>query len=110
MSNETVPKFRPSSQSISAIIKDVQLMLDLSPGELTDLLSILEKADFGTLHFFRGNTNIIFRKLLPTGKYSKIYLLVNVQTGDATNTANFIIPRSFIRSAKKKSLGANNAK
>jgi hypothetical protein len=83
-------------------MEDVQLMLGLNQEELAHLLSLLEKADFGSLHFFRGNTNIMFRKLLPTGKYSKITLIVNVENGDITNATKLTVPSALIRLIKRK--------
>lgn len=81
-------------------------MLGLSQEEVAQLLSLLEKTDFGKLEFFRGNTYIRFRKLLPWGKYSKITLIVDVDQGDITHTTKRTIPRAFIRLAKRKSLGS----
>ena len=110
MPKEISPKRKASSQSIGKMMEDVQLMLGLSQEEVAYLLSLLEKADFGELHFFRGNTNIRFAKILPEGKYGKITLKVNIEDGDIRSTNVFTIPRAFIRLAKKESLEqANNA-
>lgn len=88
-------------------MKDVQLILGLSQEEVAHLLSLLEKADFGKLEFFRGNTYIRFRKLLPWGILSKITLIVDVEDGDITHTNEYIVPGAFIHSVTKKSLGVN---
>jgi hypothetical protein len=72
MAKVTLPELKAPPQSISRMLEDVQLILGLSQEEVVQLLSILEKADFGSLHFFRGNTNIRFDKILPEGKYSKL--------------------------------------
>jgi hypothetical protein len=100
------PKLKASSQSIGKMMEDVQLILGLSQEEVAHLLSLLEKADFGNLHFFRGNTNIIFRKTLPEGKCSKITLKVNIEDGDIRSTNEYSVPRVFICLAKRKSLGS----
>ena len=101
-----MPKLKASSQSLSKTMEDVRLMLSLSQEELAHLLSLLEKTDFGSLHYTRGNTDIRFLSL-PEGKYSEITLVVEVKDGDITSTIKYTLPRAFIRLAKKKSLGVN---
>lgn len=86
-------------QSISKILEDAQLILGLSPEEITNLLSLLEKSDFGSLDFFRGKTYITFRKIMPEGKHSKITVKVKV---DDERNDEFIIPRVFLRSVKSR--------
>lgn len=86
------------------MMEDVQLMLGLSQEEVTYLLLLLEKADFGNLDFFRGNTYIRFGKLTLDEKYSKITLKVNIEDGDIRSTNQYTVPRAFIRLAKRKSL------
>jgi len=89
------------------MMEDVKMILGLSLEEITHLLSLLEKADFGMLHFFRGNTDISFRKILPWGKLSKIILQVGATDGDGNrSTSKYTVPRAFIRLAKRKSLGS----
>jgi hypothetical protein len=87
------------------MMEDVRLMLGLSQEELAHVLLLLEKTDFGSLHYTRGNTDIRFLSL-PEGnsKYSEITLVVEVRDGDITNTIKYNLPRAFIRSAKRKSL------
>lgn len=87
------------------MMEDVQLILGLSQEEITHLLSLLEKADFGSLHFFRGNANIRFDKILPEGKYSKTRLKVNVEDGDLRSNNVYTVPRAFMQLEKRKSLG-----
>jgi hypothetical protein len=100
---ETMPKLKASFQSLGKMMEDVRLMLGLSQEEAVHLLSLLEKADFGSLHFFRGNINIKFDKILPEGKYSKIRLTVNIEDGDIRSTNVYTVPRAFVRLAKRKS-------
>jgi len=106
---EILPKLKASSQSLGKTMEDVRLMLGLSQEEIVYLLSLLEKTDFGSLHYTRGNTDIRFLSL-PGGnsKYCEITLVVEVKDGDITNTIKYILPRDIIRSAKKKSLGVND--
>ena len=101
---EILPTLKASFQSIGRMMEDVQLMLGLSQEEAAHLISLLEKADFGNLHFFRGNTNIRFAKVLPWGKYSKITLQVKIEDGNIRSTTEYTIPRAFIRLARRKSL------
>lgn len=89
-------------QCISKILEDVQLILGLSPQEITNLLSLLEKADFGSLDFFRGKTYIKFRKIMPEGKHSRITIKVNIDNGDVERNVGFIVPRAFIRSIRSR--------
>ncbi|MGA2681471.1 MAG: hypothetical protein ABSF44_06690 [Candidatus Bathyarchaeia archaeon] len=108
MSKEILPNLKVPSQNISKLMEDAQLMLGLSQEEVAHLLSLLEKADFGMLHFFRGNTDIYFRKLLPDGKCSKITMQMSFEDGDGNRSTNrCTVPRTFIRSAERKSLGSN---
>jgi hypothetical protein len=104
---EILPELNVPSQSISKMMEDVKMMLGLSLEEITHLLSLLEKADFGMLHFFRGNTDIYFRKLLPWGKLSKITIEVGLEDGDGNRSTNkYTVQRAFIRLAKRKSFGS----
>lgn len=107
MPKEILPKLEAPSQSIGKMMEDVQLILGLSQEEVVQLLSLLEKADFGMLHFFRGNTDIYFRKLLLEGKCSKITLEMSLEDGDGNRSTNkCTVNRTFIRLAKRKSLGS----
>ena len=103
---EISSELKAPSQSIGKMMEDVQLMLGLSQEEVAHLLSLLEKADFGSLDFFRGNTYIRFGKLPPDEKYSKIILKVHIIDGGISSTNQYIVPRAFIRVAKRKSLGS----
>ncbi|MGA3059631.1 MAG: hypothetical protein ABSD92_04605 [Candidatus Bathyarchaeia archaeon] len=104
---EISSELKAPSQSIGKMMEDVQLMLGLSQEEVAQLLSLLEKTDFAAVHFFRGNTDISFRKILPWGKLSKIILQVGATDGDGNrSTSKYTVPRAFIRLAKRKSLGS----
>jgi hypothetical protein len=88
------------------MMEDVRLLLGLSQEEVAHVLSLLEKTDFGSLHYTRGNTDIRFQSLRSDhSKYSDIILEVAVREGDITNTIKYNLPRAFIRLAKRKSLG-----
>lgn len=55
---EIMPKLTLSSQSIGKMMENVRLILGFCQEELAHLLSLLEKANFGSLHYTRGNTDI----------------------------------------------------
>jgi hypothetical protein len=89
-------------QSIGKILEDVQLILGLSQQEIVNLLSVLDKADFGSLDFFRGKTYIKFQKIMPEGKHSRITLKVNIDEGSGESNNEFTVPRAFLHSAKNQ--------
>ncbi len=100
---EILPNLEVCSQSLDKIMEDARLMLGLSQEEVVHLLSLLEKSDFGMLHFFRGNIDIRFDKLFPKGKNSGITLKVGVEDGDGNRSSNeYAVQRAFIRFAKEK--------
>lgn len=88
MLKEILPKLSASPHSAIKMLEDIRMLLGLSQEEVAYILSLLEKADFGMLHFFRGNTDIYFRKLLPEGKCSKITIEMSLEDGDGNRSTN----------------------
>jgi hypothetical protein len=97
-----LPKLKASSQSIGEMMEDVRLLLGLSQEELVSALSFLEKVDYGSLHFTRGNTNIRFQSSSSDRSiYSDISIEVEVKEDEVKRTVEYNIPRSILRLLKK---------
>lgn len=98
MPNQILPKFNTTCQSISKMLEDVRLLLGLSQEELVSALSLLEKVDFGSLHFTRGNTDIRFCSSSSVHSIcSDISIEVEVKEEDVKHTVEYHISRSVMR-------------
>ena len=102
MPNLLTTKFDTIYQSKSKMLEDVRLLLGLSQEELVSALSLLEKADYGSLQFVRGNTNIRFQSSSSTRSiYSDISVEIELQEDGVKHTVEYQIPRSVLRLLKR---------
>lgn len=84
-------------------------MLSLSQEELISALSLMEKVDYGRLHFTRGNTEIRFYSSSSFHSiYSDVSIEVEVKEDDVKHTVEYYIPRSVMRLLERAKSKAQN--
>ncbi len=97
--------FQTAYQSKSKMLEDVRLLLGLSREELVSTLTLLEKADYGSLQFARGRTGIRFQSFPSTHSvYSDVSVEIESAGEGVKQTVEYQIPRSVLklfRRAKK---------
>jgi hypothetical protein len=107
MGNHVLPRFNTCYQSVSKTLEDIRLLLGLDQEELVSALSLLERADHGSLYFTQGNTQIRFQSSPSLhSMYSDISVDVEVREEEVKHTVEYHIPRSvlsFLKRAKNRS-------
>lgn len=111
MLKEILPKLSASPHSAIKILEDIRLLLGLSQQEIVSALLLLEKADLGSLHFSRGNTEIRFDSMHSDRlNCSDICIELEVREEDLIRSVKYNIPRTYMRLVKRKSFASNSAK
>ncbi len=84
------------------MLEEVRLLLGLTQEELASILMLLEKVDYGSLHFERGNTNIRFQSSWSTRSiYSDVIVEVEVKDDNVKHSIEYQIPRSVLKLLKR---------
>jgi hypothetical protein len=99
-----------TNQSVSQTLDDIQMLLSLSNEEFLTALSLLEKADFGSLSFTRNNTDIRFQSSASVvSQFNQITVEVTVKESEVKRTIEFEVPKAVLRvlrrAKKRKTAG-----
>jgi hypothetical protein len=106
---ELLPKISASSQGFIKLLEDIRLLLGLSQEEMHGTLSLLEKADWGSLRFSRGNIDIRFESYrLERLNSNEISVELEVKEEDLTRSVKYNIPRAYLRLVKKKTKSSHD--
>ena len=104
MSNvEIMPKFTGSKQNANKLLEDIRLLTGLSQEEMAEAFLLLDKADMGSLHFDRGNTDIRFESMrVDRLNRNDICVKLEVREDGFTRSVEYNIPSAYIRLLKRK--------